>query len=104
MISICGPSRDIRSQIFEWTMGPSDVDGCVELHSGRIAKPVCKLSDKTVPVLSLVDELVFRGFVGVDKEIHHTRRILLEFDQRRLCSKRVYLQCLVYHEDGHPNM
>ena len=57
MLGLCGSLPDSRSQIHQWTLTPSDLDGCLCLHLPQVVKAPMALTSRDVPVLALLDEL-----------------------------------------------
>ncbi|CAK0794877.1 unnamed protein product, partial [Prorocentrum cordatum] len=51
-----------RDQTCRWSPRPSDIDGCLFLDQPEVLRPRVKLSDTSVPVLSLMDELRMLGW------------------------------------------
>lgn len=96
ILSACGVSVDSRRQVYVWEAGPSDVDGCTELHSkAPLVSRSIDLFGKQAPVLSLLDALDSRGFQAVEEVVYH-REGVRHFDGRRLAGRRPYLQCVLY--------
>ena len=95
MLSLAGAHLSCSQGIHVWhNAGLSDVDGCVALSAPHIAKPDMMLNDKSLPVLSLVQELRNAGFCDKPGLVEHTRECRL-FDSRRLSSKGDYLRCVL---------
>ena len=94
LLRSCG-QKDPRMIIRSWTVCPSDVSDCVGLRDGVHLVPVMQLRDSNVPVLCLVDSLLLHGFVGVDAVVIHEDSSARTYDQRKLPSKRCYLQCVL---------
>lgn len=93
------PHLEERSLFLEWQQGDSDVDGCIELNS---PKPIhCQLSlcSPHVPVACLLDELDAQDFTPQTKFLLHKNRSALFYDDRRVLSKRKYLQCVLARRD-----
>lgn len=83
-----------------WSWRPSDVEGCVALHAPRPLQAQQRLSDKAVPVLSLLQFLRDAGFNGVSaKVVHRAGDGARVFDRRRVVSKRAYLQCVISRDE-----
>lgn len=96
IITAVGVSDDCRQGIVAWKARQSDVEGCVELHAKEplLARPV-NFMCKKVPVLSLLDELHSRGFVGVEEVVNHTADVA-HYDRRRASGRRPYFQCVLH--------
>jgi hypothetical protein len=52
---------DDRANLFVWREDASDVEGCISLCSPQVLQATTKLSDRKVPVLSLMDALAAAG-------------------------------------------
>lgn len=84
-----------RREWLSWTARPSDVDGCVELHSPTMLQPSFPLHSPKIPVLCLLDALHEKGYQGSSKTVVHKRDGPLAYDCRNLVGKRFYLQCVL---------
>lgn len=94
IVTACGVSFESRRGILVWEANLSDVDGCVDLcrPTPLLARPV-DLAGAQAPVLSLLDALGERGFVGVDEAVLSG---VLQYDHRNICGRRAYLQCVLH--------
>ena len=55
---------ECRRRWLSWDTRPSDVDGCLGMHSPKALAPELSLSDRAVPVLCLLDALAAGGYDG----------------------------------------
>lgn len=78
-----------------WEAKLSDVAGCLSLHMPHPLAPDLPLSDKSIPVLCLLDALQSNGFEGVGQKIWHKDASSNTYDNRNLSAKRTYLQCVL---------
>ena len=86
--------QPVRSSIRIWAdQQLSDIEGCISLESPTFAKPLSALSDPSVPILALVDAMDEAGWVGTPKQVRHSALSGLIYDNRKLGTKRAYLQC-----------
>ena len=95
MLRLLGTNPGLRPLIKIWKEGVSDLDGCKLLTEPRVLAYKKPLSDPRVPILALVDELTSKRYVGVRRQLTHSRTSAKSFDLRDLPSKRCYLQVLV---------
>jgi hypothetical protein len=85
-----------RGSVFVWSLGPSDVDGCLNLSQPKPLEHTLSLTDKSVPVLSLMDKLDADGFISKLQVVKHTRHGRKSYDKRRPLKSRVYFQCVLH--------
>lgn len=98
ILGACGGTLQGRKDIVVWQARQSDIEGCVELHNRQsLLNRATDLMSPSVPVLSLLDALHGRGFVGTGNTVEHHEGVLA-YDSRRITSKRNYLQCVVHSE------
>jgi hypothetical protein len=95
VLAVCGASNDTRSLIRVWQTQPSDVDGCINMHSPRPLALRMTLGDASVPVLALVDAVEALGYRGEKCLATHSATSPKEFDSRQVITKRSYLQCIL---------
>ena len=65
VVALIGGKSALRHEVFVWVPTVSDVDGCLTLERPQVAKPQLQVSDPAMPLLSLLDELISRGWRGV---------------------------------------
>lgn len=94
ILQVCGGLANREAWVL-WQAQQSDVDGCLMLHSPMRLAPDLPLGAEDVPVLCLLDALHEQGFVGVGRKVLHTAPEGRLFDNRKLSSKRKYLQCVI---------
>ena len=107
VVAFCGADPEVRRNMFVWDACESDVDSCLGLTNPRLLKPPMPLGSPSIPVLTLMDELVSLGFAPVQGRVVHSRETALEFDIRHAPSKRSYYQCVLGREfiwdNGNPS-
>ena len=91
----CQGAGDHRHDWMEWTPAESAFEGCTSLTKGTTMVPRMPLSDKSIPVLALVDALVEKGFCYCNHKVEHTPTSANVYDHRQLPSKRCYLQAVL---------
>ena len=90
--------NDLESRRFMkvWKLTPSDLRGCLALTNGSSATTSKSLRAADVPIACLMDALVAQGWVSRSSLVRHSSDSLeLFYDNRRLDSKRAYLQALL---------
>lgn len=98
IIAACGVSLQSRAGVLAWQSRMSDIEGCTELFgSERLVDRRVDLLGKQVPVLCLLDALGGRGFTGIAEIVRHSAGCKY-FDNRRICGRRAYLQCVLHQE------
>ena len=97
LLDIFGTDPDKRSSILSWEPGVADVEGCVLLKRPQVLCPSLPLNSPRIPVLSLLDVLLSRGWLGVQKVVEHKPGpgASKTFDDRSPANKRVYYQCVL---------
>lgn len=95
LLSITGAKLENRRQWLRWSSRPSDVDGCQTMFAAKPLVPGLSLSDRSVPVLSLIDALEAAGHEGVPHKVFHHLVGVKQYDSRALSSKRTYLQAVL---------
>ena len=87
---------DDRANLFVWREEASDVEGCISLCSPQVLQMTTKLSDRKVPVLSLMDALAAAGVKIVQGlVIHKPTDEVVVADGRKLGGRRHYFQCVL---------
>ena len=100
IIHLCGADPSIRSDILRCDAMKTDCNGCLaELLNPQVVKPTLPLSSKSIPVLCLMDALKALNFDGMPLAQDQNPRSVLVYDTRQLSSKRIFLQCLLSHQD-----
>ena len=94
LLLVCGSSIVARSRVKIWDVQESDVVACVGLVRPRFTSHSLPLDSPRVPVLSLIEELLRRSFIGVSRAVDHRPGVVL-FDTRKASSRRLYLQCVL---------
>ena len=86
-----------RPNILCWQhIGESTYESCLSLRNPKVLQPDgMHLLDKSIPVLSLLDGLSERGWVGALRGTIHSLHADKVFDSRKPLSKRRYFQCLI---------
>lgn len=98
ILAACGGTSASRAGITVWSAMPSDVEGCLGLRTPQKlqSRPVDLMAGHT-PVLSLIDALSERQYVGVDTVVEHKVGVF-KYDRRKITSRRAYLQCVLSME------
>jgi hypothetical protein len=87
---------DARTAVRVWARTVSDMDlhGCISLGNPQPPQPSGELMDKSFPVLGLIDSLVAQDYMGIDKNITHSKTSGKFWDST--CAHiRSYLQCIL---------
>ena len=92
------PFIQLRTALQSWSAQISDARGCIDLAYPQRAVPMMVLSDATVPVLALLDDMHADGWVATAQAIVHSD-LAKRFINRNIQSKRLYLQVLLTLRD-----
>ena len=95
VLAITGVNGDLRHKMKVWTVGLSDVSGCVNLSRPQPLTPRCSPLADSMPVLALVDLLAIEGYTSKMEVCRHSRKGLKVYDSRSLPSSRRYLQAVL---------
>lgn len=95
VLQLCGGVDDGRTMLRQWTLTESDVGNCYALVAPQELMVDLKLSSLNIPTLCLMDALHLQGFVGVGRLVIHSIGCDNEYDQRKIQSKKAYLQCVL---------
>ena len=100
MLTMGGVSLGQRHAWREWHRnGTPDVHGTFRLESQGVPRPPWPMSDSRTPVISLVDALAAKGYMGRPARLIHNGREGLFYDRRNLASKQKYLMCVLARDD-----
>ena len=72
ILALTGGDPDARQEILMWNTRPSDVDGCIELHSPEVATSGWQSDNGKAPFLQVLDALKEAAWRGVPKQLVHT--------------------------------
>ena len=94
LVTIIGGNYMCREKCRKWELALSDVYGWQKAFTkpARLSADV-HLSSAIVPVLSLLDQVLTDGFIGVGRRCEHRPEGLKVFNNRT--PSRYYLQCIV---------
>jgi hypothetical protein len=95
ILRLTGTDPATRADFKAWSCKPSDVDGCLSLHSASPLQVPMNLSNERIPVLCLIDELQEQGWIGVAQLVQHSPDGPKQFDSRRMKGKRWYYKVLL---------
>ena len=91
-----GDDADKRSHLNVWSVGDSDLDGCLHLCRPKVMCPELSLKDPSVPVLCLLDAVLANGWWPRMSLVTHTKDSAPRvFDARHLAQRRSYLQAVL---------
>jgi hypothetical protein len=99
ILAIGGTTSESRKAWMVWETKPSDIEGCLTMHSPQPLRPRMGLRDKSVPVLALIDALESEGFEGEKQRAWHSDVSPKLYDARDLLRKRSYFQCVLALEE-----
>ena len=96
LIELLGSDEAQRANVFAWDSKAANVEGCLELLNPRQAGTEISVNNKQVPVLSLVDTLLARGWTkSTGRRVQHSPDSEKVFDYSKPMASRWYLQCLL---------
>ena len=82
MLAWCGTCPARRNQLRAWGQAESGIEGCSRLVGGAVLSPPFGLYDKRIPVLTLLDALHGKGYVGQDSLMFHSEDSDLVYHSR----------------------
>ena len=96
MLAVCGLDFGHRSKRSQWKHeGISVVQDTQRLVRSGVVSPKLSLSDARTPVISLVDALEEKGFLGRDALMVHTHRSGLYLGRMHVAPRQRYPQCVL---------